>query len=289
MFNKFQIGYSPRKINRFYSSLRLNEFGNISDKRKKEIAELVEKNRIYFKIDTTNMASLATSAAMKLYDNLEMYKLKNSAEAAYFYMLMVDPQFEFLKAYNSIKDKIELKHFCYLTFGYYDNMLIYLEGLNSINKTKISKDGITKEVINLFYSSLNYNYFEGLTTERIKEIDVLAQNLKSNFFEETLSLFEKAYIASSKLTKQFTKYGLRTSDEALYFFIRLIDPSMQILEAYESISNVKELRLVCIENFGYYDRSLIMYEKELNKKLNLYNPDELWMRDTIKRTRNKFY
>lgn len=288
MFNKYQIGYSPRKINRFYSSLRLNEFGNISEKRKKEIIELVEKNRIYFKIDTTNKASLATSAATKLHDNLDMYKLKSPAEAAYFYMMMVDPTFEFLKAYQTIKDKIELKHFCYMNFGYFDNMLIYLEGINSLKKKATSSE-ITMDIIEIFYASLNYNNFQNITNERLQEIDALVYEFKNKFFENEISAFEKAYKASLKLTKQFTKYKLKTSDEALYFYIKLVDPELKMFEAYECISNIKELRIVCTENFGYYDRKLIMFEKTLNKKFSLFDPNELWMRDTIKRTRNKFY
>lgn len=286
MYNKFEIKYNPRKINSFYTSLNINEALEISQKRKKYIRNLVEKNKIYFRMDTTNKASLATSTAVKLFNNFEKYNLENTAEAAYFYTMMVDPDFEFLKLFNSTSDKLELKNKCIMNFGYYDNFLIYLEAMYMI-KNERKNDSPSKEIIDKFYRNHKYNHFINLNLDRITYINGLAIKEAKEFIKCNSSFLERAFTAALKLENE--SYNLKDNDELLYLFIKLVDPNFQLLEAYESISNIKELRTECIYNFGYYDGILLHLEKEINNRFNLYNLDELWARESIKRTRKRYF
>ena len=49
--------------------------------------------------------------------------------------------------------------------------------------------------------------------------------------------------------------------------------------------NKNELQITSILNFGYYDNVLIYIEKIYNKKFLEFGPDDLWTRESIKRTR----
>lgn len=127
MENIYEIKYNYKIILKFYKSLEFTRFIKLHSKRLLEIDELVEKERVYFTLDTTNIASLATSTAKKLQNNFNSFNLFNGDEAAYFFIKMVDPNFLFLEAYESVMNNNELIKTCELNFGFFDRYLILLE------------------------------------------------------------------------------------------------------------------------------------------------------------------
>jgi len=142
MYNKYEIKYNPRKLKCFYSSLSFTGFQCLKKERIPELDLLVLKNKCYFSIDTTNMASLATSSAIKLLENKVSYGLLNDDEVMYFFIKMIDPELKFLEAYECVMEKNELINTCLLNFGYYDNVMIYAERIYNQLFKKIELDDL---------------------------------------------------------------------------------------------------------------------------------------------------
>lgn len=129
MYNKYEIKYSSIAIKRFYKSLRFTRFLRLVEERRELLDALVEKNRFYFKMDTTTFASFVTSTAIKLYQESQIYGFLNDDEKVYFYVKMVDPDFKYLEIYEAFYNVATQRDAAHLNFGYYDNVIIYFERL----------------------------------------------------------------------------------------------------------------------------------------------------------------
>lgn len=139
-----------------------------------------------------------------------------------------------------------------------------------------------------FYNKLKGVRFNYITEDRFEYLDNLVNEYKLYFSIDTTSMGSLATSAAEKLTKDHSKYGFLNRDEIIYFYIKMVDPEFKFLEVYESVATIKEMRETCILNFGYYDNVIIFFERIFNKKFQIFEPDELWMRDSIKRTRKMF-
>lgn len=137
--------------------------------------------------------------------------------------------------------------------------------------------------INNFYKKIKFSKFMSLTEERAKEIDELVNIWWNYFHNNTLGFLNLMSFLAMKLTASSKKIGLFSGDEILYFYVKMIDPSLVFLEIYESSSTKEELVNTTKLNFKIYDNVLIYLENCLNKRFKFYNPDDLWARDSIRR------
>ena len=78
--------------------------------------------------------------------------------------------------------------------------------------------------------------------------------------------------------------GLETGDEVAYFFIKLLDPTLLHLEAFESANLADEMKEFCFRTFRVFDKNMITLQKLYNARFREYAPEDLWDRQTIKRS-----
>ena len=132
-----------------------------------------------------------------------------------------------------------------------------------------------------FYRSLKYSHFLNLTPERAKEIDGLVDKWRYFFETDINSIGQKMTFASERLTTSAKQFKLFTGDEALYFYIKMIDPDFLFLEAYESANTREQFVALCKRNFGIVDSIFTHLEKEINSRFQMYKAEDLWSRDHI--------
>lgn len=141
--------------------------------------------------------------------------------------------------------------------------------------------------IKQFYSSLKFKEFVNLTTERKDILDKTIEANRLYYKNKTDDLFPLICDLAYVLLYIPKRFRLENDDEKVYLFIQFIDPELKFLEAYECANIKKEIKANCLLNFNYYDNCLIQLEQAYNKRFNVYGPDDLWSRESIKRARIK--
>ena len=132
-----------------------------------------------------------------------------------------------------------------------------------------------------FYRSVRYSHFLNLTPQRALEIDALV-DLWRHFFEMDInSVGQKMTFAAERLTTSAKQFKLFTGDEALYFYIKMVDPDFLFLEAYESANTREQFVALCKRNFGIVDSIFTHLEKEINSRFKIYKDEDLWSRNRI--------
>ena len=138
-----------------------------------------------------------------------------------------------------------------------------------------------RQAIIKFYTSIGFTNFNNLEEERIVAIDDIA--LRSSFFMayDTITLGSLMTRCAEKLTTSSRNFGLLNGDEAIYFYIKIVDPDFLFLEAYESANKKEEIKPLCLQNFKIYDPTLIYFEKIFQRKFKLESLKDLWARERI--------
>ena len=139
------------------------------------------------------------------------------------------------------------------------------------------------ELIINFYKKIKFSSFKNLTSERAQEIDDLVAKWWSYFHDHSLGFLTLVFNLSQKLTVSSRGLGLKNGDEIFYFYVKMLDPSLVLLEIYEISSQKEDLKKLAELNFGIYDPYLLKLEKLLNQRFVYYKADDLWDRDTIRR------
>lgn len=134
-----------------------------------------------------------------------------------------------------------------------------------------------------FYKYLGKINFKSIDLNRKEELDRLVKKYYTLFHSQTIGLGTLMTMTAEKLTTSYKCYGLLNKEEAAYFYINIVDPNLLFLEAYESANRTFEVKQLCLDNFEIYDKYLILLEKEFNKYFMIYDKDELWSRDQIKK------
>ena len=149
-------------------------------------------------------------------------------------------------------------------------------------------DRFSIETVLKFYSylyrNLRFTGFETLTPERCAELDRLAARWEYFFVSKTTGYRAKLNLVAEKLSTSHKSMGLDTGDEVAYFFIKIMDPTLLHLEAYESANKVEESKEFCFKTFRLYDKNMINLQMKYNAHFKEYEPADLWDRDTIKRS-----
>ena len=103
--------------------------------------------------------------------------------------------------------------------------------------------------------------FNSISDERYEELVEIAQNW--------LSLVPEEYnfkTATYSVTNQKKLLGLTTSSEQLALFILLIDSNLDILRIYEEESVMKNIEERVIEQFGYFNKELLVLERKFHDR-----------------------
>jgi len=139
------------------------------------------------------------------------------------------------------------------------------------------------DIILKFYKTMKFTKFKMLNEERKQELDLVV-NKWTFFFKENISGYLSLMVkVSEKLMTSAKSFGLMNGDETAYFYIKLIDPDLKMLEIYECSNTKDEIKSFCLKNFGFYDNFFIFLERCYNERFHEYTSDELWTRDSIKR------
>lgn len=134
-----------------------------------------------------------------------------------------------------------------------------------------------------FYKKTKFYKFSTLTPERCQEIDELVQKWWVYFHSHAIGFLTLVHNLSQKLTISSRTLGLLNGDEIFYFYVKMLDPSLVLLEIYETCCQKEDIKKLAELNFGVYDGYLLRLEVLLNKRLGYYKADDLWARDSIRK------
>ncbi len=142
---------------------------------------------------------------------------------------------------------------------------------------------LNQRSINNFYRILRYQRFTTISEERKVELDALVEKWRYFFQNQTSGKQALMTYVAEKLTVSSKSIGLVNGDESAYFYVKMVDPELKFLEAYEMANKKEEIKQICEMNFGFYDMALIKLEYFLNLHFMEYEKDDLWTRESLKR------
>ena len=153
--------------------------------------------------------------------------------------------------------------------GFFDEKLLKYEEL--FFKKFFSEKELITEVggnnhDNLMIKSKSLKDFSSISDERYKELVSTAQTW--------LSLVPEKYnikVAAYSVTHQHKLLGLTSLAEQLALFILLIDSNLDMLRIFEEESMMKIIEERIIEQFGYYNKELLILERKFH---NRFCPDK---------------
>lgn len=117
----------------------------------------------------------------------------------------------------------------------------------------------------LFYG-YHIKSFDSITEERFKELQEKAQTWLSLIPDEY-----KSKIATYSSTTQKNLIGLKTLAEQFAFYILIVDGNFDMLKIYEEESTMKKVEQRILEEFGFYNKTMIALEKKLHDR---FYPDK---------------
>ncbi len=140
--------------------------------------------------------------------------------------------------------------------------------------------GIYKMIIE-FYKKFKYSKFKSLTNKRCQELDDIVSKWW-NYFHYKHEFLEIANFIAKKLTTSYKNFGLKNGDEIFYFYIKMLDPSLILLEIHECANTIEEFNYLVETNLHFFDKYLLTLEKTLNDTLQIYSSIDLWSREAIR-------
>ena len=163
---------------------------------------------------------------------------------------------------------------------------IIISSQNNITKIEIPDyvcigDFVDKELItevennnqdNLIIKAKTLKDFNSISNKRYEELKNIAQTW--------LSLTNQKYnskVAAYSITNQNKLLGLTNLTEQITLFILLIDSDLDMLKIYEEESTQEKIKERIIEQFGYFDKELLILERKFhdrfcpNKKLSIWS------------------
>lgn len=132
-----------------------------------------------------------------------------------------------------------------------------------------------------FYKKQRFFGFLFLNKKRLAEIKEIAEANRANLSSNTSTLGGLMSLSACRLTTSAQKFGLKNSDEIIFFYITIIDPNFNYLEAYECANKKDQIKSLCIANFGIYDPYIIYYEVLFQRRFHFPELTDLWARGEI--------
>lgn len=119
-----------------------------------------------------------------------------------------------------------------------------------------------------FYHFLNFGKFQSLSTERMKEIEEIANKFKNETTSRYKNKMSVMEITANRLLASSQSLGLLNGDEIAYFYIKVVDDSLLYLNLAYLAKDKDELIEFCKRQFGVYDNVIIQIEKYLVNRLD---------------------
>ena len=125
--HKIDIVYNREQLKKFYSSLKWNNFKNLTLERMSEIDNLVigYKNNLPRAFTYTTPSIMYRTSEILMHEN--NFGFQNTDELLYFYIQVVDSNLKFLELATLAESKEEFKKMCVMQFGIYDNVITLIE------------------------------------------------------------------------------------------------------------------------------------------------------------------
>lgn len=146
-----------------------------------------------------------------------------------------------------------------------------------------------KETLVKFYNMIKSCDFSSIDVERRKELDHIIQYHIYYYRSRTYGTLSMSFFTADKLIASSRSYGLINPAEMAYFYINMVDPDLKFLEIYELANMKEDIKPMCFANFHYYDSFIIQLEKEYNDYFNVFEPEALWSRNSVKFVRAREY
>lgn len=140
-----------------------------------------------------------------------------------------------------------------------------------------------KNILKRFYRNLQFAGFKTIDETKQIELDNLVSAWYDVFHKNNINKFDLAVLVSYRLIFDLKLYDSLSGDEIAYFFIKIVDPDLIALECYEAGNTKKEIRDLLLKNLGFCDTKLIFLEKYYNNYFHVYDINEIWALDRIKR------
>lgn len=145
-----------------------------------------------------------------------------------------------------------------------------------------SAEHYARELIS-FYKYVADADFSSLSDEDFKTIQSYVKKWTYFFKNKTCGLTSLMAFTAEKMRISNGYYGPKTKDEKALFYILMVDPDLLFLEVYESANTINERRDLAHINFRIVDIHLMHLEKTLNEQFKIYDPNDIWALDRIKR------
>ena len=148
--------------------------------------------------------------------------------------------------------------------GFFDVRLLKYEELffkRFYNKRElITEVGIHNED-SFILLSLLVSSFDSISDARYQELQ-----RKANIWLSQVPSKYKTKIATYSVQNQKELIGLKSPEEQLVFFILVVDPNLDMLKIYEEESMIGPTKERILEQFGYYSKALISFEKLYHRR-----------------------
>lgn len=275
-----------------------NSFKNFKDLSEEQLSILSKK--VYEKQEI--MQSNLPNSYTKL-SNFETYQktlqylinpqiyfdLRTFDERIAFLIMMTDPNLvtfkEFLKLnfisikeINKIENKSEknrlieirketiAKYECIVRnkIGFFDIKLLKYEELffkKFFNKKELITEIGLNNPDNFMEKAPLLKDFNSISQKRYEELVLIAQTWLSR-----VKVKNNYKIAAYSVTNQYKLLGLNNPKEQFLLFILLVDNNLDMLRIYEEESQTKNIEKRIIEEFGFYNKELLVLEKKLHNR-----------------------
>jgi len=290
--------FMPIDIYRTKLYQKESSFNKFSELSKEQLSLL--SNKVY---KMQEQLSEELSPILKNISNLEKYqktikyltnpqihsKLKTFDERIAFLIMMTDPELvtykEFLKINLISKSEITkaedkqtrnyliekrnktISKYQYLVrekIGFFDIKLLKYEEL--FFKIYFADKELITEIENnnqdnLIIKAKTLKDFNSISNKRYEELKNIAQTW--------LSLTNQKYnskVAAYSITNQNKLLGLTNLTEQITLFILLIDSDLDMLKIYEEESTQEKIKERIIEQFGYFDKELLILERKFHDR-----------------------
>lgn len=123
-------------------------------------------------------------------------------------------------------------------------------------------DQNTQKAIMNFHASTKKDFtgFKRITPERKMELDSIIEKISTVYQNKFYSTNRIMLKTSEKLTTRAKEYGITNGDEKYYFYIKLVDPNLDLLSKYLEINDKELFKSWIIKNYAVYDNILIQLE-----------------------------
>lgn len=275
-----------------------NSFKNFKDLSEEQLSTISKK---VYRAQEGMISNLPNS--YKKISNFELYQntlkyltnpkiyfdLKTYDERIAYLIMMIDPNLvtfkEFLKLnfisikeIDKIKNKNEKNHLIEIRketiakyectvrnkIGFFDIKLLKYEELffkKFFNKKELITEIGLNSLDNFMLKAPTLKDFNSISQKRYEELVVTAQTWLFKVKEK-----HNYKIAAYSVINQYKLLGLNNTKEQFLLLILLIDNNLDMLRIYEEESQTKNIEKRIIEEFGYYNKELLVLEKKLHNR-----------------------